>query len=66
MVLQHYLECFSSVAGNLLRYMLKLLHSLTEVSDPLDDSETGGHSVAPPALGNDAWNRDQQTHWQEQ
>ena len=36
---------------------MKLLDAFAEVGDPLDNGETGGHSVATPRLGDDAWQK---------
>ena len=48
------------MTGHLFRDLLQLLHSLAEVSDPLDDCETRRDSVAPPAPWDDAWGHTEQ------
>ena len=48
------LQHLGSIVGHLIGDMLELIDALTEVCDPLYDSQTSRHSVATPAPGDDA------------
>lgn len=54
-VIMLYLEYFRAARSYFLGDGLQLLHTLTEIGDPLEHSEARRHSVPTPAQRDNTW-----------